>query len=175
MGWTVTFPTTIPSFDDVPERILPSAIYIAKKKFPLASPHWRLELACAYLLFQYDSDPNTFVLDIPNVFEPKNFAQESFEKMSRNIADSDKAHNDRKNVLLIMMIMRTKTMMKHQMRRRKTFTKKMMTAMMFKFSGVPLNRANLKCIFQTILNSLNQRVVQAPQQINPVWTDPFVF
>ena len=40
---TVTAPTPIPSFDDVLERILPSAIYIPKKKFPLSNHHWRLK------------------------------------------------------------------------------------------------------------------------------------
>ena len=98
---TVTAPTPIPSFDDVLERILPSAIYIPKKKFPLANHHWRLKLACAYLLFQYDFDPNTFALDIPNDFQPKIFAKEAFEKMSRNIAGSDAAHNARRNCVAV--------------------------------------------------------------------------
>ena len=93
---TVTHPTPIPTFDDVLERILPSAIYIPKKKFPLANHHWRLKLACAYLLFQYDFDPNTFALEIPEDFEPKIFAQEAFVNMSRNIAASAAAHHERR-------------------------------------------------------------------------------
>ena len=96
-GVTVTHPTPIPCFDEVMERILPSAIYIPKKRFPLANHHWRLKLACAYLLSKCGFDSNSYALDIPSDYKPKQFSQEAFEKMSRNIAASAATHDRRNN------------------------------------------------------------------------------
>ena len=84
----VKLPTKIPSFDETVERILPSDIYIPKKKFPLGNHHWRMKLVCAYLLTKYNFDPNTFAQEIPEGYKSKTFSLEALEDMSKNIAAS---------------------------------------------------------------------------------------
>ena len=90
---TVKLPTNIPSFDEVVENILPSSVYVPFQKFPPGNLHWRLKLVCAYLLKKKNLDVNSFALEIPDDFEPKNFDFNKLQEFSENIEESAEAHH----------------------------------------------------------------------------------
>jgi len=92
----VTLPTKLPSFDDVVETILPSAMYVPYQRFPPGYLHWRLKLVCAYLLNKYDLDADTFAEEIPQDFEPKNFDVKKLVEFSNNIEVSAEEYNGKK-------------------------------------------------------------------------------
>ena len=92
-GVVTELPTELPAFDDVMEKILPSYSYIPQKKFTLGNLQWRLKLACAYLLMQYDMDPNTYALEVPENYEGKNFTMEDLKAFSEDVKESAKTHD----------------------------------------------------------------------------------
>ena len=92
-GVVTELPTEIPGFDDVMEKILPSFSYIPQKKFTLGNLQWRLKLACAYLLMQYDMDPNTYALTVPENYEGKNFTMEDLRAFSEDVKKSAETHD----------------------------------------------------------------------------------
>ena len=92
-GVVTEIPTELPAFDEVMEKILPSHSYIPQKKFTLGNLQWRLKLACAYLLMQYDMDPNDFALEVPEDYEGKNFTIDDLKAFSEDVKKSAQTHD----------------------------------------------------------------------------------
>ena len=92
-GVVTELPTKLPDFDDVMEKILPFYSYIPQKKFTLGNLQWRLKLACAYLLMQYDMDPNTYALAVPENYEGKNFTMDDLRAFSEDVKMSAQTHD----------------------------------------------------------------------------------
>ena len=92
----VKLPTSIPSFDDVVEQILPSSVYRPYQKFPPGNLHWRLKLVLDYLFKKKNLDPNSFAEEIPEEYEPKIFDVKKLVEYSQNIERSAEEHHKKK-------------------------------------------------------------------------------
>ena len=95
-GMAVKLPTKIPLLDDITEQILPSDTFIPGQKFAPGNLQWRLSLVCAYIMLKNGHNPNTFAIEVPEDFEPKDFTLKDVEEFSKNIDQSTNA-NQKKN------------------------------------------------------------------------------